>query len=279
MRMPCLGALAIGAVGWVFACGGTSAEDEASPHGGEGAGVGGSGVGGSGGGSAGERVVPERCQLPQDAGSCDGYFPSYTYNADADRCEEFIYGGCDGNDNRFATFSDCEAVCRPGQTRTEMDACRLPTDCALASTSCCEPCEPVDLNQFVAVNVGYVREVPEDDCSLVDCADCPTMPIGSQNVQDFGVTCEDGRCVAFDVREHALSACSADSDCVLRADVSCCEGCAYDAAPTAVNPDTDLVSVLCGAPVPCLTCDSIFPPNAVTACGSNGHCVVTYTGP
>ena len=47
----------------------------------------------------------EICSLPQKPGpnewGCIAYFPSYFYNSRTGRCEFFVYGGCNGNANRF----------------------------------------------------------------------------------------------------------------------------------------------------------------------------------
>ncbi|XP_061398210.1 actinia tenebrosa protease inhibitors-like [Musca vetustissima] len=44
--------------------------------------------------------------------ACFAHFPSWSYNADTNECEKFIYGGCGGNANRFETLEDCERTCR-----------------------------------------------------------------------------------------------------------------------------------------------------------------------
>ena len=33
------------------------------------------------------------------------------YNVETGLCEQFVYGGCDGNANNFATREECEATC------------------------------------------------------------------------------------------------------------------------------------------------------------------------
>ena len=38
----------------------------------------------------------EDCELPAAAGPCRGLFPSFYFNPSANRCEHFIYGGCQG---------------------------------------------------------------------------------------------------------------------------------------------------------------------------------------
>jgi len=54
------------------------------------------------------------CQLPLDPGWCKAYFPSWGFNVRTGRCEQFIYGGCGGNANRFKTQAECERICPAG---------------------------------------------------------------------------------------------------------------------------------------------------------------------
>lgn len=45
---------------------------------------------------------------------CRAAFEQYYYNETLDQCVKFIYGGCDGNQNRFNTLGDCQEVCKAG---------------------------------------------------------------------------------------------------------------------------------------------------------------------
>lgn len=38
-------------------------------------------------------------------------FQRYFYNTTSDQCEEFTYGGCDGNGNNFETIEHCQGNC------------------------------------------------------------------------------------------------------------------------------------------------------------------------
>jgi len=279
MRIATVGSDAIlVAVALMLACGGTSTREGSASTGGSSAGGAGAGVGDNDN-HGGATVVPELCSLPSDSGTCEAYFPRFYYNADADRCEEFVYGGCDGNENNFETLAECEATCRPGESPAEMDSCREPSDCVVVGASCCGPCEPVTIDGLAAINVGFLSAYTESLCGDAVCDGCPPPIPSTATRQNFGTTCESGRCVVFDVREHELSACTDDADCMLRTNMDCCEGCTT-VAPTAVNASADIVAVVCGdAPVSCVTCAPVLPANAVAICESTGHCGVAYTGP
>ena len=55
------------------------------------------------------------CSLPKAEGICLAYFPSWYYNSKTGQCEEFVYGGCRGNMNRFYTREICLKTCESGK--------------------------------------------------------------------------------------------------------------------------------------------------------------------
>ena len=60
------------------------------------------------------------CTQEPETGNCRGMFPSWYYAADKNSCDQFIYGGCGGNANRFETGEACAAAAEqfcPNETK------------------------------------------------------------------------------------------------------------------------------------------------------------------
>lgn len=53
----------------------------------------------------------DKCRQPLTVGNCRGFLPRYHFNQSSNRCEQFIYGGCQGNDNNFETLETCQEEC------------------------------------------------------------------------------------------------------------------------------------------------------------------------
>ncbi|XP_032879688.1 tissue factor pathway inhibitor [Amblyraja radiata] len=63
----------------------------------------------------------EICVYRADPGRCNGLFKKYFYNISTLKCEEFIYGGCGGNENNFETKKKCLAKCKAKDQRNPCD--------------------------------------------------------------------------------------------------------------------------------------------------------------
>merc|ERR1719391_196442 len=53
----------------------------------------------------------EVCQLPIKPGPCRGKKNAFAFNTETGRCEGFVYGGCQGNENIFKTAIECVNTC------------------------------------------------------------------------------------------------------------------------------------------------------------------------
>lgn len=58
----------------------------------------------------------EVCSLKKINGPCDGYYPTWYYDAERKQCGQFVYGGCLGNGNRFETKELCDELCITPET-------------------------------------------------------------------------------------------------------------------------------------------------------------------
>ena len=51
------------------------------------------------------------CSMPSEMGNCRSLTPMFWYNHANRRCELFMYGGCEGNANRYSSSAECETSC------------------------------------------------------------------------------------------------------------------------------------------------------------------------
>ena len=51
------------------------------------------------------------CILPKETGPCFEYEQKWYHNAQEGYCQQFWFGGCDGNDNMFDSKEACEYQC------------------------------------------------------------------------------------------------------------------------------------------------------------------------
>ncbi|KFO27952.1 Tissue factor pathway inhibitor [Fukomys damarensis] len=60
---------------------------------------------------AGRKPVFTFCAMRADDGPCKALMKRFYFNILTFECEEFIYGGCQGNENRFDSVEECKATC------------------------------------------------------------------------------------------------------------------------------------------------------------------------
>lgn len=56
-------------------------------------------------------AVMDNCALPKDMGPCPGAILRWYYDSTEKICKQFMYGGCQGNGNRFKTEVECKNKC------------------------------------------------------------------------------------------------------------------------------------------------------------------------
>ena len=265
-------ALGLGLI-WVMACGGKSRTDYSSAGGAQNSAGSSSGAASASGGASGgsSSVAGGACTEPQVAGNCKGYVPSFWHNPNTGVCEPFVYGGCNGNDNRFATRDECYYQCGGGGDN-DWAACGHDTDCVIASSGCCDACEPVQDQQLVAINRVYTygNKYQNTQCPTgAACAPCPTATEYDGTRKYFKAVCSSGDCTVQDVRTSPLTECKSDADCVLRDGADCCEGC-DGSGFVPVNKNANFCDSLGTA---CDACVSTGAEKYQSVCGGGGHCV------
>ena len=55
------------------------------------------------------------CGLAADKGPCLALIPRWYFNSNSGKCELFMYGGCLGNANNFASKVKCQNTCNRGE--------------------------------------------------------------------------------------------------------------------------------------------------------------------
>ncbi|XP_045845185.1 kunitz-type protease inhibitor 2 isoform X2 [Meles meles] len=76
----------------------------------------------------GERGVHDFCRVPKKVGRCRASFPRWWYNVTDGSCQQFVYGGCDGNKNNYMTKEDCLEKCAGVTVSRRQDSDELSSD-------------------------------------------------------------------------------------------------------------------------------------------------------
>uniref|UniRef100_A0A131YSD7 Pancreatic trypsin inhibitor n=1 Tax=Rhipicephalus appendiculatus TaxID=34631 RepID=A0A131YSD7_RHIAP len=71
----------------------------------------------------GMKNITSTCMKKPDPGPCRAYIIRWFYDKNHHVCKTFVYGGCQGNSNSFATEQKCQATCMP--TSTDQGTCSI----------------------------------------------------------------------------------------------------------------------------------------------------------
>jgi hypothetical protein len=151
------------------------------------------------------------------------------------------------------------------------EVCELNSDCALTAASCCGVCGEPALGDVDAVNRERLDQHLEDVCP--DPQPCPKCAVATN--PDLHATCDNGACLALDIRAHGASACSADDDCRLRV-TGCCEcggsTASWDLIAIRSDGEATYEALVCDPAWACDACVPVYPPDVEAYCATDGHC-------
>ncbi len=151
--------------------------------------------------------------------------------------------------------------------------CTSPTQCVVVPASCCGSCGAATADDMIAVAQDAQSSYRMSVCGETGCPAC-----FRQQDPSLFATCQEGSCLALDMRTSPLSTCSSDADCELIA-ADCC-GC--EAAFIAINHanEAEYRSMVCNPVADCPPCGPQTPPDGTSAiCDTSvGHCAVFQGG-
>jgi len=232
--------------------------------------------------SGGVSSADDACTAAPEPGSCEAYFPVWYHDASTGVCRPFVYGGCNGNANRYSSLAECQTSCY-GRS-PNYASCRQTSDCVVATSSCCGVCDSSSFSEHdvIAFNQKYQDRF---ECAIPlklptpggdqGCPACAAVPDGKQKY--FLPYCDGDLCAVMNLQTSDLTACVSDSDCRLRRGSDCCESCSTSEL-LSVRSDGSFESYACsGGPVACEACVPQAT-DAIPFC-ANGHCTFRFPSP
>lgn len=115
-----------------------------------------------------QRQGRENCLKKKDQGTCRGIFERFYYNVETETCEEFVFGGCGGNENNFVTKEKCNAYCLGEEYILDN------TDDEIVNTDnvdeiCSSPSDPGSCREYVD---HYYYNIVSEECELFTYSGC-----------------------------------------------------------------------------------------------------------
>lgn len=169
-----------------------------------------------------EGLSEDVCSLPVEVGPCDAAIPRFYFNPETGICERFVYGGCGGNENNFATLQQCNDACSIQEGGCVSSVCELPAGVAGPCRAVIErwtfneesgSCEPFiyggcggNANNFESQEECESSCLAASPCSELDCNPGQTCEIFEPTGEAFcadtcdALECPDGQeCRLVDV--------------------------------------------------------------------------------
>ncbi|CAH1265380.1 TFPI [Branchiostoma lanceolatum] len=99
------------------------------------------------------------CGLPADAGPCEGSHRRWHFDTGSGECQQFAYGGCGGNSNRFHSRKRCQRTCE-GKTESHR---RIVTDVGADEDDVCS--QPMKVGICKAAVQRFYFDSVEKKCA------------------------------------------------------------------------------------------------------------------
>ncbi|XP_037079601.1 kielin/chordin-like protein [Pollicipes pollicipes] len=106
------------------------------------------------------------CRLPVKSGPCFDVMPRYYFDTAADKCRQFGFSGCGGNENNFRSLTKCIQACGGTYTSDDNQCDRRRCPWSLYKNNLDKGCEPVYENQACCptrFDCPDVRDAGSDD--------------------------------------------------------------------------------------------------------------------
>jgi len=140
--------------------------------------------------------VPIHCQLPGETGRCEAYFIRWFFNTASQKCETFVYGGCEGNKNNFHTEKECSISCdRKIEDEYPKDQVYCLLSCASVRCQfglCVESCPFINTNLVTSKDNTYCTDSVTN--KFVGCAVPKCIP--EKTKEQCNISCANVRCAS-----------------------------------------------------------------------------------